>query len=93
VHVGRVPYQMITGAFVGFVGEFEAASKRNYMSQRSKEIMIYILGAVVIAGVVVFFQYHQFHWWLLLIPVFGAPIKIIYARRQKHWDDLQSRRQ
>jgi hypothetical protein len=63
------------------------------MSLRLKTILIYVLLAVIIIGVVIYFQYHQFHWWLLLIPVFSAPLKIIYFRRQKHLDDLQARRE
>jgi hypothetical protein len=63
------------------------------MSQRSKEALLYILCAVVVAGVIVYFQYHTFHWWLLIGPAFAAPIKIIYFRRQKHWDDLRERRE
>ena len=63
------------------------------MSQRSKEALFYILCAVIVAGVIVFFQYHTFHWWLLIGPAFAAPFKIIYFRRQKHWDDLRERRE
>jgi hypothetical protein len=62
-------------------------------SWRSKEALLYILCAVVVASVIVYFQYDTFHWWLLIGPAFAALIKIIYFRRQKHWDDLRERRE
>ena len=71
----------------------EAALKRVHMSPRSKTMLIYVLLAVVVAGAVVYFQHHQFHWWLLIGPAIGTPLAIIASRRQKHWDDLRSRRE
>jgi len=63
------------------------------MSQRSKAALFYVLCAVIFASAIVYFQYHTFHWWLLIGPAFAAPIKIFYFRRQKHWDDLRDRRE
>ena len=62
------------------------------MSQRSKEILIYVLGFVAIIGIVVFFQYHPFHWWLIP-PAVSIPLFIAQQRRQQHWDDARSRRE
>ena len=70
-----------------------ACRKDADMSQRSKEILIYILAVVVIAGVVVYFQYHRFHWWDLIGPALGTVFVVIASRRQKHGDELRSRRQ
>jgi hypothetical protein len=63
------------------------------MSQRLKEVLIYVLAVVTTAGVVVFFQYHRFQWWLLIIPAISIPFVVIASRRQKHWDDLRSQRE
>jgi len=63
------------------------------MSQRSKEILIYVLAVVTIAGVVVYFRYHQFDWWLLVVPAISIPLVVMQQRHQKHWDDLRSRRE
>ena len=63
------------------------------MSQRSKELLIYVLAVVTTAGVVVFFQYHRFQWWLLIIPAISIPFVVVASRRQKHWDDLRSQRE
>jgi hypothetical protein len=63
------------------------------MSQRSKEILIYVLAVVTLAGVVVYFQHHQFHWWLLIIPATSIPLVVMQQRRQQHWDDLRLRRE
>jgi hypothetical protein len=62
------------------------------MSQRSKEVLIYVLAVVTIAGGVVYFRYHQFQWWLLIIPATSIPVVVLQHRRQSHWDDLRSRR-
>jgi hypothetical protein len=64
-----------------------------HMSQRSKEMVACVLGIISIAGVVVYFQYHPFHWWLLIGPVIGTPLVVIASRRQKRWDDLRSQRE
>jgi hypothetical protein len=63
------------------------------MSQRSKEILIYVLAVVTIAGAVVYFQHHQFHWWLLIIPAISIPLVVMQQRRQQHWDNLRLRRE
>lgn len=64
------------------------------MSQRSKEILVYVLAVVVIASAVVHFRHHQFHWWLLIGPAMGSTLVVIASRRQKRWDeDLRSRRE
>lgn len=63
------------------------------MSWRSKEILLYALGAVGIGGVVVYFQYHPFHWWLLIGPALATPLVIMQQRRQQHWDNVRSRRE
>jgi hypothetical protein len=63
------------------------------MSQRSKEILIYVLAVVALAGVVVYFQYHQFQWWLLTIPAISIPLVVLQQRRQQHWDELRLRRE
>jgi hypothetical protein len=63
------------------------------MSQRSKEMIIYLIFVVVVASAVQYFRYHQFHWWLLIGPAIGTPLAIIASRRQKHWDELRLRRE
>ena len=63
------------------------------MSKRSGEIVAYVLGIIAIPGFVVYFYYHPFHWWLLIIPATSIPFVIMQQRRQKHWDDLRSQRQ
>jgi nitrate reductase gamma subunit len=67
------------------------------MDQRSKTILINVFSCVFIAaciaGLVVYFQYHQFHWWLLLGPAISIPLVVIAQRRQQHWDELRSRRE
>jgi hypothetical protein len=63
------------------------------MSKRSGEIVAYVLGLIAIGGFVQYFRYHQFHWWLLIIPATSIPLVIMQQRRQKHWDDLRSQRQ
>jgi CRISPR/Cas system-associated protein Csm6 len=66
------------------------------MDQRSKTILTNVLsGAVlvaVIAGLVAYFQHRPFHWWVLIAPVVALPLKVMYFRRQKHWDDLAAKR-
>ena len=65
------------------------------MSQRSKEILLYMLCVPIIASGVLYFIYHQrqFHWWLLIGPAIGTPLAIMAARRQQYWDDVRSRRE
>jgi hypothetical protein len=67
------------------------------MSSRSKTILINVFSGagivVMIAGSVVYFQYHQFHWYLLLPPAISIPLVVIADRRQRHWDDLRRQRE
>jgi hypothetical protein len=53
------------------------------MSRRAIEASIYVFAIVAIAGCLLYFRYHQFHWWLLIIPAIGVPLKIIAYRVQQ----------
>jgi hypothetical protein len=67
------------------------------MSQGSKTILINVFSGavlvVVIAGFVVYFQYHPFHWWMLIAPALSIPLVVIADRRQRHWADLRRQRE
>jgi hypothetical protein len=57
--------------------QLRQAHREGYMSQRSNEMIIYLLFVVVVASAVQYFRYHQFHWWLPIGPAIATPLAII----------------
>jgi hypothetical protein len=56
------------------------------VSKRSGEIAAYVLGVIAIAGGILFFRYHQFHWWLLIIPATSIPLVVMRGRLKPYND-------
>jgi hypothetical protein len=58
-----------------------------------REQLIAVGLAVLIAGLIIYLLDHEFRWRQLVGPALGSIFVVMAQRRQKHWDDLRSRRE
>lgn len=58
-----------------------------------REQLILVALALLTAGLALYFLDRQFRLWLLIGPALGSILVVMQQRRQKHWDDLRSRRE
>jgi len=72
--------------------EMLAASARSKQIPLREQVILVAL-AVLIAGLVMYFLDRQYRLWLLIGPTLGSVFLVMQQRRQKHWDDVRSRRE